>query len=515
MKIWVTRLTALLLAAVLLSGCGKKPAVEPEDSTAAESTGTAESVPESTGMTESVPEDTQPTQTELPSEPAEETLPPVVEEDREDPQQSAGEETPDVDVADTIKNNSNETDEITLGIDVSKYQGTIDWEQVAAAGVDFAMIRVGYRAKVSGEITADANAKYNMQQAQKYGIKIGAYFFSCAITEAEAIEEAKWVAEQIAPYSITYPVAYNCEGFSDPENRQYSLTKSQRTDMALAFLRTIDEKGYTPMFYASKAELQGNAQWETSRIDGSYKIWVAQYPAEPYPQTSKSSYTGSHDMWQFTANGSVPGICVGVDVNVAYFGYEKTEKPKEETDQGEEKPDVDVLMNFREVHETVTAKIETNLRDIPSQGEDSRVLYKLKNGETATRVGISDSGWSKLNYNGTVCYAVSSYLTTDLTPAPTEDDEPQIKTRFTEVNEQVTAKDVVNLRTLPSVTDEGSQVVAQLKNGEVVTRTGINTDVGWSRVEYNGQVLYCVSSYLMPAEEEVPEETQGMEEPTV
>ncbi len=401
----------------------------------------------------------------------------------------------------TVPKKENETDEITFGVDVSKYQGVIDWAQVAGAGVDFAMIRVGYRTLVDGTIAIDSNAKYNLQQAQKYGIQIGAYFFSTAITEAEAREEAAWVADQIAQYSITYPVAYNCEGFSDPENRQHSLTRQQRTDIALAFLKAVEERGYTPMFYASRSELRNDAQWETSRIESQYKIWVAQYPATAYPQTEKSDYTGAHAMWQYTANGSVPGISGSVDMNIAYFGYSGTTKPVDPSQSEQEKPDWDAQMNFREVNETVTAKQETNLRDIPSQGQDSTVLYMLKNGETATRIAISDYGWSKLEYNGQIYYAVSSLLTTDLTPPPV-----QIQTPFTPVNEQVTAKVEVNLRTMPSVEHEDSEVVYTLKNGEYVLRTGINTDVGWSRVEYNGHTLYCISSYLTTAEETQPTE---------
>ncbi len=398
---------------------------------------------------------------------------------------------------------------ITLGIDVSKYQGTIDWAQVAAAGVDFAIVRVGYRTLVSGEIVADANAKYNMQEATKHGIKLGVYFFSTAISQAEAIEEANWVADYIARYSITYPVAYNCEGFTDPENRQYSLDKSQRTDLALAFLQTIQQRGYTSMFYASKNELQGDAQWETSRIAPSYKVWVAQYPAKPYPETAASSYTGTHAMWQYTTAGKVPGISKNVDLNIAYFGYDETQTPQDTQPPEQVTPDIEALMTFTPVNETVTAKIETNLRDIPSQGSDSTVCYTLKNGETANRIGISPSGWSKVVFNGNTYYAVSSYLTTDLdyqVPEPTQP-ENTIQTPFFSVNDQVTAKDVVNLRTIPSVTDPQSQVVAQLTKGEIVTRTGINHDVGWSRIDYNGQTLYCISSYLTTPEETPPETT--------
>ena len=387
-----------------------------------------------------------------------------------------------------------ETDETTLGIDVARYQGTIDWELVAADGIDFAMVRVGYRAMVDGEIVEDSNARYNLQEAQKYGVKLGAYFFSTAATEEEAIEEANWVADLIGPYSITYPVAFDCEGFSDPESRHYGLSKRQRTDIAMAFMQTIQERGYEAMFYASKNDMQHNAHWEVSRIEKKYKIWVAQYPEDPYPETESSSYDDTHHMWQYSTNGIVSGISQNVDLNVAYFGYDGVKAPLSTEVPEEVGPDVEALLNFETVNESVTAKDETNLRNMPSQDEDCQVIHTLQNGEVVTRIGISDSGWSKLVYNGEICYAVSSYLTTDLSHI-------HIDTQFTSVNEQVTAKDLVNLRNIPSTTNESSVVVAQLTNGEVITRTGINTDVGWSRVVYNGQILYCVSSLLEVVEE--------------
>lgn len=158
----------------------------------------------------------------------------------------------------------------------------------------------------------------------------------------------------------------------------------------------------------------------------------------------------------------------------------------------------DLGMIFSPVEETVTAKDATNLRDIPSQGDDSTVMYTLQNGQTATRIGISDQGWSKLEYEGETYYAISNYLTTDLTVKPQEvvPEDDGIKTVFTACNEQVTPKIEVNLRALPSVTNPDATVIATIRAGEIVTRTGINTDVGWSRVEYNGQTLYCISSYV-------------------
>ena len=252
---------------------------------------------------------------------------------------------------------------------------------------------------------------------------------------------------------------------------------------------------------------------ETSKIETTYKIWVSQYPIYPYPQTEVSDYAGVHAMWQYTNQGTVPGIKSNVDVDIAYFGYEGVAASASGETPEEVTPDVEALMNFAEVNETVTAKEKTNLRDKPSQGEDSSVMTTLTNGQTATRTGTSSSGWSRLEYNGEVYYALSSLLTTDLSsqpvtePATTEpvaensDSGSEIKTQFTTVSDTVSPKNEVNLRTMPSVTNPESQVVVKLAYGENVERTGVNTDVGWSRVIYNGQTLYCISSYIYVVEE--------------
>lgn len=474
----------------------------------------------------------------------------------------------------------------TYGIDVARYQGTIDWPQVAQSGVEFAMVRLGYRSMSQGQIVEDCNARYNLQEATKAGIPVGAYFFSTAVSKEEAGEEAKWAAKILQDYPITYPVAYDCEGFSDPDSRHHGLSKQERTDIALAFLKTIEVLGYEGMFYGSKNDLQGDVYWDTERIAKRYKIWVAQYPLEPYPVTEKTSYEGEHQMWQHTMSGTVTGIDQPVDLNVAYFGYDGIEPAKSKEPPQEVGPDVEALMNFTQVQEIVTAKEETNLRNMPNQGDDSQIVYTLRNGETAQRVavsadgwsklifngqtvyavtnlltvvdeqgqqihsdeiqtqftpvqeqvtakdlvnlrslpsveredskivvqlkkgetalrvGISDNGWSKLEWNGQTVYAVSNYLTTNLTgeEPETQEDSQQIKTQFEPIDDRVTAKEEVNLRSLPSVEDPDCVVVAKIKNGEVVQRTGINRDVGWSRVVYNGQTLYCVSQYLTAAE---------------
>ena len=398
-----------------------------------------------------------------------------------------------------------ETDEITTGIDVARYQGTIDWTREATSSVDFAMVRLGYRSYADGSIVEDPNARYNLQEAQKNNIMLGAYFFSSAVNTTEAVEEATWAADILDHYSINYPIAYDCEGFLEETSRQYDMSVKERTDVALAFLKQIEKRGYEGMFYASKNDMEKFHRWDMSRIEKHYKVWVAQYPEVGYPTTEKSSYTGPHAMWQHTTKGVVPGITQNVDLDVAYFGYAEINPPISDVPPEEAKPDVEAMMTFEQVNELVTAKEETNLRSAPSQGEDSTVLYTLKHGQEATRIAISSSGWSKLEFEGNIYYAVSNLLTTDFnyTPAPvyeekTEDDG--VTTRFVAVQEQVTAKIEANLRTLPSVDHPDCKIVTLLKNGTVVTRTGINEELGWSRLDYNGQTVYCVSSLLKVVE---------------
>ncbi len=119
----------------------------------------------------------------------------------------------------------NEMAQAALGVDVSRYQGVIDWNLVAASGVQFAMIRVGYRTQTTGILNENSYARYNLQEAQRVGLKVGAYFFSSAVNEAEAVEEALFTANLIDKYKITFPVAFDCEGFRNTTSRQYLLEK--------------------------------------------------------------------------------------------------------------------------------------------------------------------------------------------------------------------------------------------------------------------------------------------------
>lgn len=244
--------------------------------------------------------------------------------EKESEELEEGEQTEDVETAEDSKmpeETVTEVKKLTFGIDVSMFQGEIDWAQVAEAGIDFVMVRIGYRKSATGEIMEDECARYNLQQAAANGIYLGAYFFSTAVNEDEVREEADWVCAFLKDYPITYPVVYNCEGFQRKSSRQYGMSVEERTKLAQIFLDQIEDTGYTGMFYAAKGELQDNLCWDTDRLEERYRIWVAQYFDKVSVALARPEYNGEYAMWQYTDEGSVQGIQTVVDLNVAYFGY--------------------------------------------------------------------------------------------------------------------------------------------------------------------------------------------------
>lgn len=388
---------------------------------------------------------------------------------------------------------SQQTD-LTLGIDVSKWQGKIDWEAVAASGVDYAIIRVGYRTTDTGELCEDPYAAYNLQHASAAGIQLGAYFFSTAISQEEAVEEANWTAEFLAGYPITYPIAYNCEGFLSSDSRMYGIPAEERTRYAMAFMKTVEEAGYEAILHASRHDLTDGVSWDTAQIEEQYPVWVAQYPSEPYPKTERPAYSGSYTMWQYTSQGNVPGIDACVDLNVAYFKYDETASPKD-PDAAVDAGDVPIDSTFKEVSELVTAKEETNLRSEPSSVSDDTVVATIRNGEWVERTGVSSRGWSRVEYSGQTLYAKTSLLLTEeeaKTYSVPETTQAAVSL-YQEVSDTVTAKVETNLRNAAGT--EGTEVVATIRNGEWVERTGIGSN-GWSRLYYQGQTVYALTSYL-------------------
>ena len=195
------------------------------------------------------------------------------------------------------------------GIDVSSYQGDIDWHQVAEAGVDFAIIRLGYRGYESGKLVEDSYARINLEGAAEAGIQLGVYFFSQALNPNEAREEARFVLDLIDPYEIAMPVVYDCEHVSSETARTNNMNPYAATDCAKAFLEVIDEAGYWPMMYFNS--FQSRKLFYLDRLM-QYDFWLALY-------SDRMSFPYKVDMWQYTCTGTIPGVMGDVDVNVLFL----------------------------------------------------------------------------------------------------------------------------------------------------------------------------------------------------
>lgn len=196
----------------------------------------------------------------------------------------------------------------TIGIDVSKFQSSINWKKVKNAGINFVMIRCGYRGYGSGVLVEDPMFASHITGAKAAGLRVGVYFFSQAITEAEAVEEASMAVKLANRYGINMPIAIDSEYANGGAGRADRLSKSERTKITIAFCNTVANSGHTPMVYASKAWFSDHLS--VSRFPGSYRIWVAHY-------AEKCGYTGRYDMWQNTSKGKVDGVSGNVDMNIS------------------------------------------------------------------------------------------------------------------------------------------------------------------------------------------------------
>ncbi len=195
------------------------------------------------------------------------------------------------------------------GIDVSKFQGEIDWSQVAGDGVEFAFIRVGSRAYgSSGQLLEDERFDENIKGAQAAGIKVGVYFYTQAITEEEVLEEAQYVLDKIEPYSLDCPVVFDVEKTDSSGGRMNSLTAQERTEFTKLFCDTIKNAGYRPMIYY-------NLNWGMMALDLSqleeYDKWFASWSSTLY-------YPYEYKVWQYTKKGHVQGIGGEVDMSISF-----------------------------------------------------------------------------------------------------------------------------------------------------------------------------------------------------
>lgn len=198
-----------------------------------------------------------------------------------------------------------------VGASVSKNQDYVDFVKLKKAGIDYVMIRVGARGYSSGQLVLDEYFNDNIKRAADAGLEIGVYFFSQAVTEQEAVEEANMVLESVRDYKLTYPVAFDMEHIDNDTARIDNLSKSEKTKIAKAFLDTVKNAGYIPMLY-------GDKEWLIKEIDMSkltaYDIWLAQIQDIP-------DYPYAFAMWQYNNAASIDGIAGYADLSISFIDY--------------------------------------------------------------------------------------------------------------------------------------------------------------------------------------------------
>ncbi len=197
------------------------------------------------------------------------------------------------------------------GIDISEIQDYVDFTKVKQSGIDFVMLRAGARGYGTGQIILDEYFGDNLKRATDAGLDVGVYFFSQAISVEEAVEEANTVIGNLGEYTISYPIAYDMERIIGDASRTDSLSKSERTEIAKAFMDTVEAAGY-------KALLYGNKEWLIKQIDMSkltaYDVWLSQAADIP-------DYPYKFSMWQYSREGTVDGVMGYVDLNISFVDY--------------------------------------------------------------------------------------------------------------------------------------------------------------------------------------------------
>lgn len=201
-----------------------------------------------------------------------------------------------------------------FGVDISKTQGYVDFNKLVKAGVDYVMLRVGARGYSTGQLILDEYYVDNIKGATDTSLHVGLYFSSQAKTKEEAVEEANMVLNQIGSYKIDYPIVFEMESITNDTSRTDSLTKEERTEIAIAFLDTVKNAGYIPM-------IRGNKEWLLTKVDlsklTSYDIWLADEGDLP-------DYPYQFSMWQYNKSGSIDGISGNANFNISFIDY--TEK---------------------------------------------------------------------------------------------------------------------------------------------------------------------------------------------
>lgn len=354
-----------------------------------------------------------------------------------------------------------ETNETSFGIDVSTWQNKIDWKKVKQSGVSFAMIRAGFRKLDSGTIVMDNRFLDNIKGAIANNINVGVYFFSMAQNSAEALEEARWLVDVVKDYDITYPLAIDIEVFN--QNRLTGIGYDVMTDNALVFCEYVKKMGYTPMIYSYANAL--TKYFNTAKFVNN-RIWLAQY-------NDTVTYKGNYHMWQYTSDGSVPGINGRVDMNVAYFSV-TNDVTKSTTVNGITNTGNLPYVNFINMNMKTTLNKTSMLRISPY----TTLPNKAGNLESGTEIIVTgmSNDFIRIKYNSDIFY-INDTDCFIMNKEPVE---------FTEKSILVNIEKQVALLLEP-YNYLKNNIKTYLSSGEI-TITGISSE--YVRVEYEEEIYY-------------------------
>ncbi len=200
-----------------------------------------------------------------------------------------------------------------VGVDISKHTGKVYFPSLKAAGVDYVMIRLGSRGYSTGQITLDENFKENIEGAIEAQLDVGIYFYSQAISQDEAVQEANFVVQNLEPYrgKVKYPIAFNMGFVSNDKSRIEGLSREDKTAVSVSFLDAVRAAGYVPMVY-------GDKEWLIKEVDltklQDYDVWLSQEEEIP-------DYPYRYAMWQYNTDGVLNGIDGGADLNICFVNY--------------------------------------------------------------------------------------------------------------------------------------------------------------------------------------------------
>ncbi len=277
-------------------------------------------------------------------------------------------------------------DYIAYGMDVSKWQGEINWDNVKASGIDFVIMRVGT------SYGKDVNFEYNYLGAKSRGINVGIYYYSYALTESEARAEAETVSTWLNGKSFEYPLFYDIE-----DSSQLELTNDERTALCVAYNTVLENKGYLTGVYANKNWLSNYLDWPL--LAEKYVIWEAAWRVSGQPEVDKS---GECQLWQYTDQGSVNGVWGNVDLDVSYVNYPEIIKRDGKNGFAPGSTGSSVGAYYKTTE-------NVNLRT--GDGTSYDKLLTIPKGSTVLLHTVNLWGtWAKVTYNGTTGWLKDEYL---------------------------------------------------------------------------------------------------------